>query len=258
MFSRRLELTRPGLFVTGTDTEVGKTVVACSVAWHLRRAGRVGVSKPIATGCRRDREGLVSEDAEALAHFSDCRQPLERINPVRYRAPVAPAVAAAQTGQPVDFDAVEQSLGLIDRASDVVVVEGVGGLLVPLDRQDRVLTVLDLIQALGYPVLVVSRAGLGTLNHTAMTVRLLKEAGCRVAGLVINGYQADSSGRLDARRDLAMATNPRWMELMTATEVRATVPQLDTERVDPAQGRIAGPVLDAMGQQSWLDLADVP
>ena len=112
-------LTLPGLFITATDTEVGKTVITCAIATVLRRAGwRVGVCKPIATGCRHDREGLVSEDAEALAHFSDCRLALDVINPVRYRSPVAPAVAAEQTNEPVSDSLIAESLRRIEAQSE--------------------------------------------------------------------------------------------------------------------------------------------
>ena len=192
MLPRRPRLTRPGLFVTATDTAVGKTVAACAIAWRLRRGGAaVGVCKPLATGCRREREGLVSEDAEALAHFADCRQPLDTINPIRYARALSPAAAAEIEDRAPDFDALVRSLEQLDDAGDYLVIEGVGGLMVPLDAARPNVTVLDLAAELGYPVAVVCRAGLGTLNHTAMTVRLLREAGCDVAGLIINGYVPD-------------------------------------------------------------------
>src|SRR5579864_984896 len=93
----------PGLFVTGTDTGVGKTVVAGAIAqWFARRGAAVAVCKPMATGCVRRREGLVSEDAEFLASAADSRHPLDLICPQRYAEPLAPAVAAERAGQPVD------------------------------------------------------------------------------------------------------------------------------------------------------------
>ena len=112
MWRDPIHLRSRGLFITGTDTGVGKTVVTCALAWALRRQGvaRVGVCKPFATGCRRDREGLVSPDAEALAHFADCRLPLDVINPLRFAAPLAPAVAAEQAGLPTDFAPLRRSL----------------------------------------------------------------------------------------------------------------------------------------------------
>jgi len=247
-------LTCPGLFVTATDTEVGKTTVTCGIASALRDEGRrVGVCKPFASGCRNDREGLVSEDAEALAHFADCRQPLEVINPIRYRPPLAPAVAAEQTGEPVDWTRLERSLTLLNQSSDCLLIEGVGGLLVPLDGGDGKITVLDLIVAIGYPVVVVTRAGLGTLNHTALTVRVLNEAGCRVVGLVVNGYVADASdgGR---REDPSLATNRQWLSRMTGAPVLATVPRCDPATVVPHEAILPHSILDAVCQAYWPDL----
>lgn len=247
-----LRLTKPGLFITGTDTGVGKTVVTCAIGHALQaRSLGVGVCKPIATGCRREREGLVSGDAEALAHFADCRLPLDVINPVRYQRPVAPAVAAAMSKRPIDYAAIRESLARLDAASDVILVEGVGGLLVPIDDRDPRMTVLDLIAAIGCPVVIVARAGLGTLNHTGMTVRLLQQRGCRTAGIVVNGYEADSAGRLDAKDDLAMATNRRWLELTTGLRVLATVPRCPAEDVVPEKGRIPPAILEAVAMCHW-------
>src|SRR5437764_5238923 len=99
----------PGLFVTGTDTGVGKTVVAGAVAqWFARRGAVVAVSKPIATGCVRRREGLVSEDAEFLASCADAHFPLDLICPQRYKEPLAPAVAADRAKQPLDWSAIDR------------------------------------------------------------------------------------------------------------------------------------------------------
>lgn len=258
MWPANLHPATPGLFVTGTDTNVGKTVVTCAIAHHLCRTGgearRVGVCKPFATGCRAEREGLVSEDAEALAHFANCQLPLEVINPLRYRAPLAPAVAAAQCGQPPDPADLAATLRALETTSDVIVVEGVGGLLVPIDDQRPRYTLLDLIRGLDYPVVVVTRPSLGTLNHTAMTVRLLVEAGCRVGGLVINRVQADAA----ACPDPSAATNAEWMQRMTDLPVLARVPQCEPDTVAPAHGRLASAVLDATGHIDWMALAAPP
>jgi dethiobiotin synthetase len=255
MFPTPLRLTKPGLFITGTDTGVGKTVITCAIAASLRQTGaRVGVCKPFATGCRKEREGLVSEDAEALAHFSDCRQPLDVINPVRYVLPVAPAVAAEVTGGPVDFDAIARSLMLLAASSDCVLIEGVGGLMVPIDDRHPRLTVLDMIAAVGYPVVVVVRAVLGTLNHSAMTVKLLRERGCLVAGLVINGYDPDSSRSGDVGADVSMTTNRRWLEKMNGISILATVPVCPAGAVAPERGVISPAVLDAVNLTYWPDV----
>ncbi len=255
VFDRPPNLTKPGLFVTATDTEVGKTVITCAIAALLRRAGlTVGVSKPLASGCRRDREGLVSEDAEALAHFADCRQPLDVIHPLRYVAPLAPAVAAELTGEAPDWSLLADRLERLDAASDAMLIEGIGGLLVPIDPADAQRTVLDLIVALGYPVVVVTRANLGTLNHTAMTVRLLREAGCKVAGLVVNGYPADPS----TQSDESVATNRQWLAKMTRVPVLATVPRCEPNQVKVHKGVMPYAIIDAVGMSYWPDLVGVP
>jgi len=180
----------PGLFITATGTAVGKTVATCAIAAALRQRGlTVGVCKPLASGCRREREHLVNADAEALAHFADCRFPLNTINPIRYRPPVAPAGAIEAGGPPLDEQVIADSINTIADACDLMLVEGVGGVMVPLDDKR---TVLDLAAAIGYPVVVVAGAELGTLNHTAMTCALLRQRGLKLAGIVLNRYQPDS------------------------------------------------------------------
>ena len=129
-------------FITATDTDVGKTVIAGAIAhWFARRKFRVGVFKPVATGCPRRREGLISEDAEFLAHCADAPGPLDLICPQRYAEPLAPAVAAERAGQPLDWGAIDRALREISDASDVMIVEGVGGIMAPLDPKN---TGLDL------------------------------------------------------------------------------------------------------------------
>jgi len=240
----------PGLFVTGTDTEVGKTVISCAIAWALRqqRSGaQVAVCKPMATGCEKRREGLVNQDAEALGHFSDCRLPLDVINPIRYREPLAPAVAAKQLGETTPWSLFEEAARQIDGYGDALVVEGAGGAMVPLDAEDAKVTWLD-TGAFGLPAVVVARAGLGTLNHTAMTVKVLRDAGIKLAGVVINGYEGDEAAAMS--RDPSLPGNPKWIERMTGAKVLALVPRLETG-VSPSEGAIASAVLDAVGAVDW-------
>ncbi|HZK82879.1 MAG TPA: dethiobiotin synthase, partial [Humisphaera sp.] len=126
----------PGLFVTATDTEVGKTVIAAAIGnWFRRRGFRVGVCKPVATGCKHVREGLVSEDAELLAHCANAAAPLDVICPQRFSLALAPAVAARREGRPMDWEAIQQALNEIAAQSDVMIVEGVGGVMVPMDEK---------------------------------------------------------------------------------------------------------------------------
>ena len=212
----------PGLFVTGTDTGVGKTVVAGAIAdWFRRQGRRVAVLKPVATGCVRRREGLVSEDAEFLAVCADARHPLDLICPQRYVEPLAPAVAAERAKQPLDWEAVQRSINLMSRGSDVMIVEGVGGLMVPLDAKH---TVRDVARWLKLPAVVVARPGLGTINHTILTVEALRAAGVTVAGVVMSRYPAETSG-------IAEESNPRAIEKWGRVPVLAIVPE---EKIEPA------------------------
>lgn len=246
-----LNLRKPGLFITGTDTGVGKTVVTSAIAYALRQTGlKVSVCKPMATGCRREREGLVGEDAEAMAHFSDCRLPLEVINPVRFVPPLSPAAAAEDAGVEVDFALIAESLKRLDEWGDVQLVEGVGGLCTPISAHHPKLTILELAAAIGYPVLIVCRAGLGTLSHTTMTARLLAGANLRIAGLVVNGYVADTAGQLE---DVSMNSNRKWLERMNRVPILATLPLCDASQVKPEAGMIADEVLEAAAMTRWED-----
>ena len=206
----------PGLFITGTDTNVGKTWIAAAIAgWFVRHRYRVAVCKPAATGCVRRREGLVSEDAEFLAHHAASRFSLETICPQRFAEPLAPAVAAERAGEPLDWSAIDRSLQLMSRQSDVMIVEGVGGIMTPMDRTH---TLLDVAGWLKLPAVIVARAGLGTINHTLLTARALESAGVPIAGVVINQYPPETPG-------IAEETNPRAIERWGKLTVLCLTPQ---------------------------------
>jgi dethiobiotin synthetase len=227
----------PGLFVTGTDTDVGKTVIAGAIAhWFYQRGKSVSVLKPAATGCVRRREGLVSEDAEFLAVCSQTRHPLDLICPQRYAEPLAPSVAARRAGQPLDWDAISRSIRLISPGSDVMIVEGAGGVMAPMD--DKYLA-MDVAKMLAIPTIVVARPALGTINHTLMSVRVLQQAGVRVAGVVINRYPAESPGVPDE-------TNPREIERWAKVPVLAIVPDEPVTRPALPPG-----IVSAIGMVDW-------
>jgi dethiobiotin synthetase len=204
-----------GWFVTGTDTGVGKTVVAGALARLVHETGRrVGVFKPLATGCRRDvRLGLVSADSEFLAHCADARENLETINPVRYAGELAPMVAAERQHRPIDWPAIRRSWDRI-RQADWVVVEGAGGLLVPIDREH---SMAELARELALPLVIVARPGLGTINHTLLTIEVARGRGLEIAAVVINGYRPDSA-------TLAEETNPEAIGRLAKMRIPLIVP----------------------------------
>jgi dethiobiotin synthetase len=232
----------PGLFVTGTDTGVGKTLLAGAIASYFAvRGRRVGVCKPIATGCVRRREGLVSEDAEFLAHHADARFPLDMICPQRFAEPLAPAIAAERAGQPVDWPTIDHVIHAMARDSDVMIVEGVGGILVPLDHG---LTVLDVARGLGLPAIIVARPGLGTINHTLLTVAALRTAGVAVAGVVINRYPGETAPTVEE-------TNPRAIERWGGVPVLCLVPRFS----GTAAPTLPADVVAAVDAVDWDRLA---
>lgn len=181
--------TLPGLFVVGTDTGVGKTRVASTIARVWAGSGRrVGVLKPAATGAVLRDGAWASEDADALIAAIGGGVTPDRVAPFLYEEPLAPPVAARRAGSPLAWDevarAVAGALAWWAERAEVMVVEGVGGLLCPLAEGA---TIADLAVALDYPLLVVARRGLGTINHTLLTVEAARARGLRVAGVLLNG-----------------------------------------------------------------------
>lgn len=173
-----------GIFITGTDTGVGKTYVASGIARTLIRAGiDVGVMKPAETGCRRRSGQLIPADAISLMKAAGVRDPLELVNPYRFSKPLAPAVAAELEGKSVDPARIISFFLRISKRHDFTIVEGAGGIMVPLSVN---YLYLDLARSLHLPVLIVSRPGLGTINHTLLTILALKKRRLRIAGIVMN------------------------------------------------------------------------
>jgi dethiobiotin synthetase len=174
-----------GLFITGTDTGVGKTFVTSAIARRLVRDGlTVGVYKPAASGAEWDAGGRpVWGDVEALCEAVGGRFPRERVCPQRFLAPLAPPVAAAAEGRVVDADLLRDGAAWWRDRCDVLLVEGVGGLLCPLTDDE---TVADLAAELRYPLVVVARLGLGTINHTLLTLEVARHRGLSVAGVLLN------------------------------------------------------------------------
>lgn len=173
-----------GVFVAGTDTGVGKTHSAVSLVVALRSAGyRVGVMKPVAAGVVQTNHGPRNDDAVALAAAS--AQPVEYdfLNPYLFDEPVAPHLAASDAGVAIDIPVIEGAFAQLVERSDVMVVEGAGGWLVPIGP-DR--TMADIAQALGLPVLLVVGMRLGCLNHALLTASAISGAGLELAGWVAN------------------------------------------------------------------------
>lgn len=209
-----------GIFITGTDTGVGKTYVASGIAASLRSQGvNVGVMKPAETGCRKRSGDLIPADAIRLARAAGAHDPLALINPYRFHKPLAPSVAAELEGKKIQKSMIMKAYRTLLRKHDFMIIEGAGGIMVPLSRN---YLYLDLAQAIRLPVVVVARPGLGTINHTLLTVAALKERGIAITGVVINYSDKHRPGP-------AEETSPGVIEKMSRVPVLGIVPYRSRE-----------------------------
>jgi dethiobiotin synthetase len=208
------------LFVTGTDTGVGKTIVAAGLVRGFKAMGLdVGIMKPIATGCRRRRgaEGideLHSEDVDRLTEAADTHDDPALVSPVRFEPPLAPLTAARIAKEQIPIQEILAAHRTLRRLHELLIVEGIGGLMVPIDKN---YFVVDLITDLAAATIVVARPGLGTLNHTILTVRTARDRGIEVLGIIIN--HSDSEDRSEAA-----STNIGILEECCGTPVLQVVP----------------------------------
>ncbi len=187
-----------GIFVTGTDTGVGKTLVSCSVLRDLRKSGiDVGAMKPVETGVGP--EGPL--DAIALRNAAGVDDDLAEVCPVQLALPAAPSVAAARQGSSVDLARIEACFSALAARHSMLVVEGAGGLLVPVSET---VDMAGLAARLGLPLLLVARSALGTINHTLLSLEAIERRGLALAGVVIshaNGLlSAADAANLEALR----------------------------------------------------------
>ncbi len=235
-----------GLMVTGTDTDVGKTVVAGAIARSLRLAGQaVEVFKPIASGCRIDvRHKLTSADTDFLSACAESKRTLAEITPIRFREALAPNVAAARADRPIDLQAVFDAYARLTESGDPIIVEGVGGLLCPLTDE---FWVIHLAKLMALPLVVVARPELGTINHTLLTIHAARSAGLDVAGVVINRWPADPEPT-----NVAIQTNPDQIIARGQVDVLALVPNDAETSVEKAT---LGPQTQlTIDRVDWLSL----
>jgi dethiobiotin synthetase len=173
-----------GLFFTGTDTGVGKTLVTAAVARALRARGlEVVVCKPVATGARRVDGRWRADDTVVLAEAAGLDGPWEQVTPWAFPDPVAPPLAARRNGVSLTLAGLAGAVRERTRPGAALLVEGVGGLLCPLTNGE---TVADLVRELALPLVVVARRSLGTLNHTLLTLEVARARGLAVAGVVVS------------------------------------------------------------------------
>ncbi|MCJ7692294.1 MAG: dethiobiotin synthase [Sedimentisphaerales bacterium] len=235
---------KPGLFITGTDTGVGKTIIAGAITMILKAKGlSVGVFKPIATGCKRSWGGMISDDTKFLANCANSELSLSTITPVGYPTPAAPIVSADCDGPAINFEKIATAYKKTCEQSDIVIIEGIGGVRVPLTDE---FDLLDLAVEFDLPLVIVARPNLGTINHTLMTIDCVHAAKLKIAGVIINGYDA-------TKATTAEETAEHVISRCTSINVLSVVPfdeTTDMENANPGQF-----VLQSLADCNWQKLA---
>ena len=205
---------RRGVFITGTDTGVGKTVIAGGLARLLCNMGiNVGVMKPVETGGEYKKGRLVGKDAEYLIRMSKTQDAYSHINPYILKHPLAPYAAAKLEGKRIHKKKILTSFRNLTDKHDFLIVEGCGGFLVPITSTYMV---SDLAVDMKLPVIIVAKAGLGTINHTLLTLDHARRAGLKVIGVIIN-----KTGR---NIQMSEKTNPQVIEAFGRAPILGVIP----------------------------------
>lgn len=203
-------------FITGTDTNVGKTFVSANLARAFKRRGlSAGVMKPVETGCPTVDGVLAPGDAIALKEASGTEDPIDLINPFRYGPALAPLIASETEGRLIGPAVIKKAFDLIRNNHDVTIVEGAGGLLVPVTHD---MTMAGIARLLDIPVIIVAAARLGVINHTAMTVECAKARGLSIAGIILNSLSEPDPD------DISIRYNASAIERLTGVRVLVEMP----------------------------------
>ncbi len=214
-----------GLFVTGTDTNIGKTALSALLLAEFRRRGINAVPmKPIQTGCRNQKSELRGQKSEAIvpdldyslsmAQMTVSSEVYSLLSPYRFEPACSPHLAAELAGTEIKIDRILNAARDLATEYELILAEGAGGILVPLNRRE---TMLDLMKALSWPILLAARPGLGTINHTLLSLRTLREAALHVAGIVF-------IRREPAESDLIEEDNLTTIEQFGHVPVLGTIP----------------------------------
>ncbi len=216
-----------GFFITGTDTGVGKTIITAALIKAIKHLGLKACGmKPIETGCKKTKfkvqDTLLPYDGIFLKKISNVNDSLDLITPIRFENPLAPLSASEIECVSIDFQKIKKAFTELSKKYDVVIVEGIGGLLVPITRD---CFVLDLAKDFGLPLIIVSRPGLGTINHIMLTVNCAIKEGLNVAGIIIN-YSHPPEGTL------AEDTNPEIIRQISPVPIMGIFPYLENFESD--------------------------
>ncbi|NJD54875.1 MAG: dethiobiotin synthase [Nitrospirae bacterium] len=206
-----------GFFITATDTGVGKTIIAGALIKVIQSFGiKTCAMKPVESGCGKEGDILIPYDGTFLRQAAHMEEPMRLITPYCFENPLSPYAAAEIEGRTINIDEIKKAYYTLYRSYESIIVEGIGGLMVPLKKDYYV---VDLAKEFALPLLIVAKPGLGTINHTMLTVNYALEAGLEVAGLIIN-YSRPSEN------SLAEKNNPKVLEEICPVPVIGTFPYL--------------------------------
>lgn len=196
----------PGIFITGTDTGIGKTYITLLLAKYFISQGiNIGIMKPIACGPQKENDALYLKKHLKLS------DPFELINPIRLKLPLAPYASAIETKSKIDLKLIFRAYKKLQSLHKLILVEGVGGVLVPITKS---YFVADMIKDFGLPTIIVARAGLGTINHTLLTIEALKKRKVSIFGIIMNGFKD---------KELSEKTNVKIIEELSKIPVIAQI-----------------------------------
>lgn len=217
-------MSNKGYFITGTDTGVGKTVVAVAIIRAIAGMGvRVCGMKPIETGCEQAGQGaLIASDGLFLRDASETGESIDNVTPLRFQYPVAPYLAARLEKRDMDMGSVKERFDYLSSRYDALIVEGVGGLYVPIAKD---YFVSDMAADFKLPLIIVASPALGSVNHTLLTIDHARHKGLKLAGLVFN-YSNPSAGTVAER------TNPALIAELAGIPVMGVMPYLESVSMD--------------------------
>ncbi|SMC16716.1 dethiobiotin synthase [Clostridium acidisoli DSM 12555] len=180
-----------GIFIVGTDTDVGKTVVTAALMHVLRSNGyNATYFKAALSGALEVGKNLIPGDTKLVSEVSNLKEAYENITPYIYKTAVSPHLAGMIHNNPINLDVVEAKYSYLKKKYDYIIAEGSGGIVCPLIYSgDEVYLLENLIKDLGMPVIIVARAGLATINHTILTVKYIEALGIKIKGIIVNNYE---------------------------------------------------------------------
>lgn len=214
---------KAGFFITGTDTGVGKTIVTAAILRSFIKKGlKVGAMKVIETGCLNKDGILLPEDGMFLRDMAEMNDPFDLVTPIKFENPLSPLVASRIENREVELHRIFKSLETLKKKYDYLFVEGIGGVMVPLIKEEKKKSfyfVRDLIKDMQLPAVVVTRPSLGTINHTLLTMEALKNKKIPIKGFIINFSEP-------AKNDIAEKTNPQILKELVDVPCLGILPYL--------------------------------